>query len=82
MTRCSHSYRQAGRWTTVENTWSGEKESKYLEGETVYTHVDIDLHRFKCTQCDEVMYYSGRAREHFEEGTVFPYIKGLDKDEV
>jgi hypothetical protein len=39
--------------------------------------VDIDLHRYKCTQCGLVMYYSGRAREHFEEGKKFDWIKGL-----
>jgi len=37
------------------------------------------LHRYKCTQCGEVMYYSGRAREHYEEGKKFDWIKGLDK---
>jgi hypothetical protein len=25
------------------------------------------------------MYYSGRAREHYEEGKKFEWIKGLDK---
>jgi hypothetical protein len=47
--------------------------------ETVSTTVDIDLHRYKCTQCDEIMYYSGRARDYHENGVKSPWIKGLDK---
>jgi hypothetical protein len=38
------------------------------EYKTEYTTVDIDLHRYKCTQCGEVMYYSGAAREYYETG--------------
>lgn len=29
---------------------------------------DIDLHRYKCTLCGEVMYYSGRAKDYYEKG--------------
>jgi hypothetical protein len=27
--------------------------------------VDLDLHRFRCLECGEVLYYSIKAREHF-----------------
>jgi hypothetical protein len=47
------------------------------EYDTVSTTVDIDLHRYKCTQCGEIMYYSGRAREYYEEGKKFDWIQGL-----
>ena len=30
------------------------------------TTVDIDLHRYKCTQCGQIFYYSSKARAHFE----------------
>lgn len=30
--------------------------------------IDIDLHRYRCTLCGEVGYYSGRARKFFESG--------------
>lgn len=29
---------------------------------------DIDLHRFKCTKCGTIGYYSGRAEEAYEKG--------------
>lgn len=35
---------------------------------TKNTYVDIDLHRFRCTQCGLVRYYSERARKFYEEG--------------
>lgn len=31
--------------------------------------VDIDLHRYKCSGCGKVGYYSEKARRHYEEGT-------------
>jgi len=34
----------------------------------VSTCVDIDLHRYKCTMCGEVFYYSGRAKDFYERG--------------
>lgn len=57
-------------WGTVEGHWHYSTQS---------TCVDIDLHRFKCTICNEVMYYSGRARDYFEKGIKSEWIKGLDK---
>jgi hypothetical protein len=57
-------------WGIVEGHWEYSEEN---------TYVDIDLHRYKCVQCNEVFYYSGRARQHFEEGVKFDWITGLDK---
>ena len=70
---CNHT-RETRHW--VDDDWAGDG---WWEYSTQYTTVDIDLHRFKCTQCGEIMYYSGRAREHFEEGKIFKWITGLDK---
>lgn len=38
---------------------------------------DIDLHRFKCTRCGEIGYYSGAARQFYENGVCTPGIIGL-----
>ena len=32
------------------------------------TYEDIDLHRFRCTQCGLIRYYSERARAFYEDG--------------
>ena len=64
---CNH---QSTRQYYVEdfvNDW-GDTEPGHWEWETVSTTVDIDLHRYKCTQCKQVMYYSGAAREYYETG--------------
>lgn len=74
---CSHKYTREV-WVEEEDWFSGEIEGEW-KTETVYTTVDIDLHRYKCTQCGEIMYYSGRAREYYEEGKRFDWIRGLDK---
>ena len=77
---CNHQ-RTISRWVGEEN-WYDDGSSMHTgewEYETVSTTVDIDLHRYKCTQCDEIMYYSGRARDYHENGVKSPWIKGLDK---
>jgi hypothetical protein len=72
---CTHE-RRTSRWVEIEDWYHGGTTGEW-EYTTEYTTVDIDLHRYKCTQCGEVMYYSGRAKQHFEEGTKFDWIKGL-----
>ena len=47
------------------------------ESTTESTMVDLDLHRYQCTQCREIFYYSGRAKEFHENGISSPWIKGL-----
>lgn len=74
---CRHE-RETSHWVEEENWYTGEVDGRW-EWTTVNTTVDIDLHRYKCTQCGEIMYYSGRARQYYEEGTKFDWIKGLDK---
>lgn len=73
---CTHT-KETSRWVTRD--YFGEEIDGEWEYETVSTTVDIDLHRYKCTQCGEVMYYSGRAREYYEEGKKFDWIEGLRK---
>jgi hypothetical protein len=75
---CNHQ-RSRSYWVDeFVNDW-GDTEPGHWEYKTEYTTVDIDLHRYKCTMCNEVMYYSGRAKQYYEEGTKFDWIKGLDK---
>lgn len=38
---------------------------------------DIDVHRYRCTQCGKVMYYSGRAEAFYERGVKSPGVRGL-----
>lgn len=74
---CSHT-QERSQWVEEENWYTGEMEGRW-EYTTEYTTEDLDLHRYRCTQCKQVMYYSGRAREYYEEGKKFDWIKGLDK---
>lgn len=71
---CTHTSTRE-RWVTTD--YFGEE----IDGEWEYTEksttVDIDLHRYKCTQCGEIMYYSGRARDYYEQGIKSPWITGL-----
>ncbi len=71
---CTHS-RTKETWVTTDY-WGEETEGEW-QYETINTTVDLDLHRYKCTQCGTVMYYSGRAREYYEEGKKFDWIEGL-----
>lgn len=73
---CKHEYTRSV-YVEEENYYSGEVEGRW-EYTTESTTVDIDLHRYKCTQCGEIMYYSGRAKQHYEEGRKFDWIKGLE----
>jgi hypothetical protein len=72
---CNHQ-RTTERWVETEDWYSGEMVGEW-EYRTEITTVDIDLHRFKCTQCGEIMYYSGRARDYYEKGIKSEWIKGL-----
>lgn len=73
---CKHE-RTTQRWITRD--YFGEEIVGEWEYNTVSTTVDIDLHRYKCTQCGEIMYYSGRARDYYEKGIKSDWITGLDK---
>jgi hypothetical protein len=73
---CNHQ-RRTERWVTQD--YFGEEIEGEWQYDTVSTTVDIDLHRYKCTMCNEVMYYSGRARQYYEEGVKFDWIEGLKK---
>ena len=76
---CNHQ-RETSRWVGEDN-WYDDGSSMHTgewEYDSVSTTVDIDLHRYKCTQCGEVMYYSGRARDYYEKGIKSDWITGLN----
>lgn len=66
MNPCTHEIRR-GEWVSEEETPYGI-EPGHWRYETVPTTEDIDTGRYRCTQCGEVMYYTGLWREHWEDG--------------
>lgn len=74
---CTHT-RTAWVNHPYEDWTNGEMIDDYVQ-ETVYTVRDIDLHRYQCYNCNKIMYYSGAAREYYEEGKITPGIRGLDR---
>ena len=75
---CSHTYEKSEWIEELVNDW-GDTEPGHWHYSTQSSTVDIDLHRYKCTQCGEIFYYSGRARQYHEDGVKFDWIKDLDK---
>lgn len=51
-----------GEWVTESTSWDE----------------DIDIHRFQCTHCGRIGYYSGAARAYHEDGQRSPGIQGLE----
>lgn len=67
MVTCTHT-RKTERWLeSFVNDWGDEEGGEWVY-ETVNTTVDIDVGRYKCTQCNLVMYYTGHWRNYHEKG--------------
>ncbi|WP_415912528.1 hypothetical protein [Neptuniibacter sp. QD37_11] len=63
---------------TVKGHWQSEGgEDIWVDDHEVPTTRDIDLHRYECTKCGKVMYYSEAARRYYEEGITCS-VKGLE----
>ena len=62
---CKHT-KTTSCWVTV-NCFGEETEGEW-EYTTESTTIDLDTHRYKCVQCNKIMYYSGAAREYYETG--------------
>lgn len=60
--------------THTKYIWPGQVyndyEDEWVEGDPyeVSTNEDIDIARFRCTQCGEIGYYSSAWRNYFENG--------------
>lgn len=65
---CNH--QRERRYWVEDYDWSPNDggSTGHWEYTTQYTTVDLDTHRYQCTQCRQVMYYSGAAREYYETG--------------
>lgn len=63
---CSHT-RYERNFYYEENWYTGEMEEteEYVE---VSAEQDIDLHRYQCTLCGRIGYYSGVAKNFYEKG--------------
>lgn len=74
MNKCNHEQKHI-RYEWQKNFISGEMEYVRVEG-TRSTYEDIDLHRYKCTLCGEVGYYSKAASDFYTKG-IKSTIRGL-----
>lgn len=68
---CAHTKQEPPFWYEEECWYTGERHGEWREGQMVSTTEDIDTGRYRCTQCGEVMYYTGRWRDLYE-GTTTP----------
>ena len=66
MTDCTHE-RDTSTWVPEEEHFYGVDEAHWVYG-TESTYEDIDVGRFRCTQCGKVFYYTGLWRQHWEGG--------------
>lgn len=78
---CTHTVTVPGHW--VNNPFFDVNEnqpndySDWYEGYEQETIKDVDVHRYKCTECDKIFYYSEAARQYYEEGITCS-VKGLE----
>jgi hypothetical protein len=59
--------------TSLYNHYTGEE---HIEVNWLWedTFKDIDTHRYKCTQCGEIQYYSGAAKDYYTKGIKNPML--------
>jgi len=79
---CTHTETVPGQWIDNPDYDMDDDSGEAMyweEGGEVPSTEDIDLHRYRCTECGKVKYYSEAARKYYEEGIKSPAIKGLDK---
>lgn len=72
---CDH---QRSYWKSGgTDAWSGEALPDVQVVEATYE--DMDVGRFRCTQCGKVMYYTGQWQDYFENGTPCPGSDAYEK---
>lgn len=52
----------------VEISPYGHTELQLVQRGGEYTYEDIDIGRFRCTQCGLIQYYTGHWKKYYEEG--------------
>lgn len=75
MNKCTHTRTISGKWVDLSDDDDGYCHGYWEDDIETSTTVDIDLHRYKCTQCGEVMYYSQAARNYYENGIPHPLFE-------
>lgn len=65
MSECSHTEDTSTYIEEHMDDWGETVEGEW-EYSTKSTLVDIDLHRYQCTQCGEVFYYSEYGRSIYD----------------
>ncbi len=75
--KCDHTESGIGQAYESVNPYTGETETHWTSGGTRSTCEDIDIHRYRCTQCGEIGYYSQAARRFYEKGIKTPGVRGL-----
>jgi hypothetical protein len=58
-------------WGKVYNDWTGEYDDELITKTEHHTE-DIGVGAFRCTQCKEVMYYTGSWKKFYTEGVPCP----------
>jgi hypothetical protein len=74
---CTHRIERGG-YITRTNDWTGEDETEW-ESTTEHTTRDIGVGAFQCTQCGEVMYYTGSWKKFYTEGVPCPSSEYSEK---
>lgn len=76
MSECGHTKTVRGIVRYI-HPWTGElvEDIEYIEESC---QADIDLHRYKCTRCGKIGYYSGAAKNFYEKGIKSKGIEGLE----
>jgi hypothetical protein len=65
---CTHRTPLQWVWRDVEVSPFDDTERQLVQVGGNSTYEDIDVGRFRCTQCGEVGYYTGQWRDFFEKG--------------
>lgn len=73
---CTHKIEHS-EYKEVTDEFTGESEYKWIFS-TESCFVDIDLHRYKCTKCNQVKYYSHAAQQFYEKNIKSQGIMGLE----
>lgn len=66
--QCTHEeYRQVWVPDYNEEDWPNQSSGHY-ERHAVTLYKDLDIHRYQCSGCGKIGYYSGAARDYYEKG--------------
>lgn len=76
---CSHKTPRRYEMQDVEVSPWGDTERQLVAVGGDSTFVDLDIGRFRCTQCGEIGYYTGQWKAYFEHGIPCSGSDGVDR---